>query len=644
METKKLDHLNLNSVDGAQLNLDALYRIAPSVFTEALDPKTGKATRKVNFDALRQLLGDDATDGDGESYQFTWVGKNAAKAEAARSINKTLRPVPGDSVDWGNTKNLYIEGDNLEVLKLLQRSYLGKVKMIYIDPPYNTGNDFVYDDDFARTAAEEDLEAGNIDELGNCYRKNTDSNGKFHSDWCSMIYPRLMVARSLLTENGVIFISIDDNEVENLTKICNEVFGESNYLTTITRATGTPTGGGFDGLVNELDYIIVFAKNISHATINGMEMSDKDSAIYDQEDENGKFLTRSLRRTGGEDRREDRPTMYYGIKAPDGTLIYPKGPTGYDSRWICSENKFKELERDNLIAWKKVIKNGSETWQVHQKFYLEGRTKAPGNLWNDIEGNKKATRDIRNLFDTKKVFDFPKPVGLLKKIISISCNKKSLILDFFGGSCTTAHAVMQLNAEDDGNRKFIMVQLPEETAEDSEAYKAGYKNIPEIGKERIRRAGKKIKEESPLTTKNLDTGFRVFRLDESNYEEVSISPNDYQQDQLNLFADNIKQDRTDLDLLFGAMLAWGVTLDLPMTQEEVDGCTIYTVNNGDLVACFTERITDNVVAAMADKTPLRVLFRDSCFAQDDQKINIYEQFKQLMDWTDDEAFKNIKVI
>ena len=644
METIKLDHLNLNSADGTQLNMDALYRIAPSVFTEALDPKTGKVSRKVDFDALRQLLGDNAVEGDGESYRFTWVGKNAAKAEAARPTDKTLRPVVEDSVDWDNTKNIYIEGDNLEVLKLLQRSYLGKVKIIYIDPPYNTGNDFVYDDDFRRTAAEEDLEAGNVDELGLRYRKNTDTNGKFHSDWCSMIYPRLLVARSLLTEDGVIFISIDDNEVENLTKICREVFGESNYLTTITRATGTPTGGGFDGLVNELDYVIVFAKNISHATINGMEMSDKDSAIYDQEDENGRFLTRSLRRTGGEDRREDRPTMYYGIEAPDGTLIFPKGPTGYDSRWICSENKFKELERDNLIAWKKVSRNGVETWQVHQKFYLEGRTKAPGNLWNDIEGNKKATRDIRNLFDTQKVFDFPKPVGLLKKIISISCSKQSLILDFFGGSCTTAHAVMQLNAEDKGNRKFIMVQLPEETAEDSEAYKAGYKTIPEIGKERIRRAGKKIKEESPLTTQDLDTGFRVFRLDESNYEEVTKSPKDYDQNLLDLFANNIKADRTDLDLLFGAMLAWGVQLDMPMNKEVVDGCTIYTVNNGDLVACFSEGITDKVVTAMASKMPLRVLFRDSCFTQDAQKINIYEQFKQAMDWTDDEAFKNIKVI
>lgn len=642
--TDILKHLDLNSADGTQLNLDALYQIAPSAFTEVRDDKTGVISRKVNFEVLRQLLGDHATDGEGEMYQFTWVGKNAARAEAAKPTDKTLRPVVEDSMDWDNTKNIYIEGDNLEVLKLLQRSYMGKVKMIYIDPPYNTGNDFVYHDDFARTASEEDLEAGNVDELGNRFRKNTDTNGKFHSDWCSMIYSRLLVARSLLTEDGVIFISIDNNEIENLTKICNEVFGECNFLTTITRATGTPTGGGFDGLVNELDYIVVFAKNIERTTINGMEMSSKDAAIYDQEDENGRYLTRSLRRTGGEDRREDRPTMYYAIEAPDGTKVYPKGPTGYDSRWICSEQKYKELEKNNLIAWKRVERDGEQKWQVHQKFYLEGRTKAPGNLWNDVEGNKKATRDIRTLFDTKKVFDFPKPIGLVKKIISISCNKDSLILDFFSGSATTAHTIMQLNAEDGGNRHYICVQLPEETPEDSEARKAGYTTIPEIAKERIRRAGVKIKADSPLTTQNLDTGFRVYRLDESNYEKVSLSPKEYKQDQLDLFANNIKADRTDLDLLYGAMLAWGVRLDLPLQTETMDGCTIYTVNEGDLVACFSENITDNVIQAIADKSPLRVLFRDTCFKDDAQKINIYEQFKQLLGWADNDAFNNIRVI
>ncbi len=640
METKKLDHLNLNSVDGAELNMDALYRIAPSVFTEALDPKTGKTARKVDFEALRALLGDNAVDGDGECYQFTWVGKKAAKAEAARSINKTLRPVPGDSVDWGNTKNLYIEGDNLEVLKLLQRSYLGKVKMIYIDPPYNTGNDFVYDDDFARTVAEEDLAAGNVDELGNRYRKNTDSNGKFHSDWCSMIYPRLMVARSLLTEDGVIFISIDDGELNNMKRICDEIFGSANFRNTILvrrrikSLNSQFADNGLSTMNVAFEYILVYAKS-EQFLMQALRQKKADASTKGRWDV---FWSNA-----------DRPTMRYDIlgftpstgqwrngkeKAEIAVANYQKYLNEYSEEMTIEEY----FEKTGIKEFIRRIPNASGKNGGVQHWVAPSDTMLRTSNWTDIEVSQ-----IGKEIDLP--FDNPKSKQLLIELSKLIRNDKDfIILDFFSGSATTAHAVMQLNAEDQGNRKFIMVQLPEETAEDSEAYKAGYKTIPEIGKERIRRAGKKIKEESPLTTQDLDTGFRVFRLDESNYEEVSISPKDYNQDQLDLFADNIKQDRTDLDLLFGAMLAWGVTLDLPMTKEIVDGCTIYTVNDGDLVACFTEGITDKIVAAMADKTPLRVLFRDSCFAQDDQKINIYEQFKQLMDWTDDEAFKNIKVI
>ena len=695
------NHLPLTTEDGTQLNLNALYKIAPSCFTEARDEKTGALRHVVDFKKLRQLLGDNAVEDEPEAYEFTWVGKNAARREAATPINKTLRPVPESSVDWEHTQNIYIEGDNLDALKLLQKSYLGGVKMIYIDPPYNTGNDFVYHDDFHRTQAEEDLEAGNVDELGNRFVKNTQTNGKFHSDWCSMIYPRLQLAHTLLSEDGLIFISIDEHESHNLRNISDEIFGEANYLTTITRSTGTPTGGGFDGLVNELDYILVYAKNINSASINGLPMSEEDASIYDQEDSRGKFLTRSLRRTGGEDRREDRPTMYYSIIAPDGTKVFPKGPTGYDSRWICSQPKYKELERNGLIAWKK---NKKGEWQIMQKFYLGGRTKAPGNLWTDVEGNKKATREVRDLFDTNKFFDFPKPVGVLKKILTIGSNKDSIILDFFSGSGTTAHAVMQLNAEDGGHRKFILVQLPEETDENSEAYKAGYKNICEIGEERIRRAGKKIKEElqgaalvavrngessqgdlfdqgnqqadghkgRTLQADDLDTGFRVFRIDSSNMKDVYFAPKDLDPKELDLFADNVKEDRTELDLLYGCMVDWGVPLSLPLTKETIDaadghtlakdngtiadghkgrtlqadgnGVTVYTVNDGDLVACFGKPITDKVVKAMADKAPLRVLFRDSCFEKDEQKINIFEQFKQLLGWSDDEALNNIRVI
>lgn len=635
-------HIDMQTPNGAKLNLDALYQIAPSCFTEAKG-EDGEVHRVVDFNKLRLLLGDQTVEDAPEVYDFTWVGKRAALQEAAAPINKTLRPCPEESVDWENTHNLYIEGDNLEVLKLLQNSYMGKVKMIYIDPPYNTGNDFVYHDDFHRTQQEEDEAAGVINEEGERMVKNTSSNGKFHSDWCSMIYSRLMISRSLLSEDGVIFISIDDNEIRNLKNICDEVFGESNFLTCVTRGTGTPTGGGFDGLVNELDYILIYSKNIARATINGLEMSDSDSQIYDQEDQYGRYLIRPLRRTGGEDRREDRPTMYYGIKAPDGTVVFPKGPTGYDSRWICGEAKYNELEANHLIEWKKTERNGISKWNVYQKFYLEGRSKAPGNLWTDVEGNKKATRDIRNLFDTQKVFDFPKPVGVLQKAIKIGTDKDSIVLDFFSGSATTAHAIFQLNALEQSKRTFILVQWPEETPSDSEAYKAGYKNICEIGKERIRRAGKKIKEEHP-EAKDLDTGFRVFKCESSNYKDVAFAPKDYTQDMLAGLLDNIKEDRTDLDLLFDCMLRWGVELSMPLSSLKVDGCTIPNVNDGDLVACFDGNVTEKVIDAIAALSPVRVVFRDSSFNEAANKMNLFELFKQKCDWTDEEVKNNVRVI
>ena len=512
--------------------------------------------------------------------------------------------------------------------------------MIYIDPPYNTGNDFVYDDDFAHTAAEEDLEAGNVDELGFRYRKNTDTNGKFHSDWCSMIYPRLLVARSLLTEDGVIFISIDDNEVRNLRNICDEVFGEKCRVESVIWKNKYGAGAYTVGFISVHEYILCYSKN----PINDLtsELDEEGQNTYNKKDEKysirGGYMTQPLMTNS----LADRPNLMYSIDY-NGHTIYPR------KQWVWSKERLLEAIDNNEVEFNQ-LKDG--TFSVRSKAYLRDkngkiRRGKPLSLMNG-PFNQDGTKDIKELFNGKSLFDFTKPSELIKKFLSLQINNNEdnsfIALDFFSGSATTAHAVMKLNAEDGGNRQFIMVQLPEETPEDSEARKAGYNTIPEIGKERIRRAGKKIKEESPLTTQDLDTGFRVFRLDESNYEEVSKSPKEYEQDQLALFADNIKADRTDLDLLFGAMLAWGVTLDLPMTSETVDGCTLYTVNDGDLVACFSENITDNVVTAMAGKTPLRVLFRDSCFTQDAQKINIYEQFKQLMDWTDDEAFKNIKVI
>ena len=616
----KPNKLELNSVDGTQLNLEALYQIAPSCFTEVKDDKTGELRRVVNFTALRQLLGDNAVEDTDEMYQFTWPGKQEARREVARPTTKTLRPVVEDSVDWDNTQNLYIEGDNLEVLKLLQKSYMGKVKMIYIDPPYNTGNDFVYDDDFAASQDDYDLFAGNIDELGNRYRKNTETNGRFHSDWCSMMYSRLMVARSLLTEDGYIFMSIDDKEAQNLKNIGNEIFGEDNFVAqfVVIRSEG---GGLAKRAVIGHDYLLVFAKDINMVRPLGRP-----------KDIRGKIVN-----INGED---------YWIETDWFREVFGKYGTCHYEDILKFYTQSKKDEIDKGIA------NGEYVLIPRDGKHIVGRYRKvaedTSKFYTIVKHlNKNAVDDLRVL-SMEKYFDYPKPVSLLKEFVLgatiLSKKESDIILDFFSGSATTAHAVMQLNAEDGGNRKFIMVQLPEETPEDSEARKAGYNTIPDIAKERIRRAGKKIKEESPLTTADLDTGFRVFRLDEGNYEDVNRSPKEFKQDQLDLFLNNIKTDRNDLDLLFGCMLDWGVQLSLPMTQEVVDGKTIYTVNDGDLVACFAENVSEDVVKAMAEKMPLRVIFRDSCFAQDADKINIYETFKQKLDWSDQEVVKNIRVI
>lgn len=624
-----MEKMRMESVDMTAQNIDKIAALFPNCITEA-EGEDGKLKKVVNFDLLRQMLSGEVLEGD-ESYEFTWVGKKAAIVEANKPIRKTLRPCPEESVDWDSTENLYIEGDNLEVLKLLQESYLGRIKMIYIDPPYNTGHDFVYPDSFIMDNADYNEGTGYFDEDGNVNfaRENNSSAAKYHSDWCSMLYSRLSLARNLLSDDGIIFISIDDNEQANLKKICDEVFGASNFLTCVTRATGTPTGGGFDGLVNELDYMLIYAKNITKTHINGLPMDEESAKIYDQEDEYGRYLIRPLRRTGGEDRREDRPTMFFPLTAPDGTQVYPIGPTGYESRWICAPETAKRLEENHLLAWKRTKRQGKEVWQVYQKFYLENRTKAPGNLWTDIEGNKKATRDIRNLFDSKKVFDFPKPIGLIKKAIMIGSDKDSIILDFFGGSSTTAHAVFQLNAEDGGRRKFILVQLAEKTPETSEAAKNGFDTISQLGRERICRAGSKIKEESPLATQELDTGFRFLRLDSSNMNDVYYAAGEYTQNMLSLLESNVKSDRTDLDLLFGCLLEWGLPLSMPYTSEQIDGCTVHTYNDGDLIACFDENIPDSVIKTIAKREPLRAVFRDSSFNGSPAKINVGEIFKML---------------
>ena len=633
----KPNKLELSSVNGTQLNLEALYQIAPSCFTEVKDDKTGELRHVVNFKTLRQLLGDNAVEDADEMYQFTWPGKQEARREAARPTTKTLRPVIEDSVDWDNTQNLYIEGDNLEVLKLLQKSYMGKVKMIYIDPPYNTGNDFVYDDDFAVSQDDYDLFAGNVDELGNRYRKNTEANGRFHSDWCSMMYSRLMVARSLLTEDGVIFISIDDRESDNLRKLCDEVFGETNFESCMTwrRRTNQPNDKS-KMIAKVSENIIVYSKNTSYLSeiksFNGVPLSDDRITEYKNPDNDPKGPWSS--------------NPWKAAVGRGGTkyiIVTPSGHT-YNETWYGNQATFNRLLEENRVHW---TDNGKGVPRI--KIYLSESMKSGQAAINFLiceryGSNQEGSATLELLFNKKGLFDNPKPVKLISTFINLATNNNDIILDFFSGSSTTAHSVMQINADNKETRKYIMVQLPEETPEDSEARKAGYNTIPELAKERIRRAGKKIKEESPLTTQNLDTGFRVFRLADSNFEEVKKAPGEYNQTQLDLFLNNVKSDRTDLDLLFGAMLNWGVQLSLPMTSEEVDGKMIYSVNDGDLVACFAEDITENIVKAMADKQPLRVLFRDSCFARDDAKINVFETLKQLLDWSEEEAMKNIRVI
>lgn len=593
-----------------------------------------------------------------EAYEFNWVGKQAARAEVLKPIEKTLRPVKEDSVDWDNTQNLYIEGDNLEVLKLLQKSYLGKVKMIYIDPPYNTGKDFIYHDDFAMSVDEYAEASDSVDELGNKYIKNMDSNGRFHSDWCSMIYSRLMVARTLLSEDGVIFISIGEKESANLAKIADEIFGTSNRLAFFCWRTD----GNFDNqarIKNCHEYIYLYAKNETQILLpKAIDPNiPKDSKIFKQE------IRNTIIKNGPKNPICDVvipigfPCEIENFVIKKDSVVWPKysddviienfkttnkvvASTGWASRAQLVE--FIENDYNPVVDTK-----GQSTVFVLTKTGAIETIKKRGEVshvisfLNGMGGTQKATADMGELGN---YFDYPKPVVLMKYLSKMYSEKDDIVLDFFSGSATTAHAVMQLNAEDGGNRKFIMVQIPEETPEDSEARKAGYNTIPEIARERIRRAGKKIKEESPLTTADLDTGFRVFRLDEGNYEDVKRSPKEFKQDQLDLFLNNIKTDRNDLDLLFGCMLDWGVQLSLPMTQEVVDGKTIYTVNDGDLVVCFAENVSEDVVKAMAEKMPLRVIFRDSCFAQDADKINIYETFKQKLDWSDQEVVKNIRVI
>ena len=655
----------LTSASHSEFTLDALRQIAPSAFTEVRGAD-GELTQKVDFDVLRELLGDAILDDDDDRFGFYWIGKQEAKRAAAEPIRQTLRPVKEDSVDWDTTENLYIEGDNLEVLKLLQRAYLGKVKMIYIDPPYNTGNDFVYDDSFAMNSEELDEAMGNIDEEGNRLRRNLDSSPRYHSDWCSMIYSRLLVARTLLANDGVIFISIDDNEVHHLRKICDEVFGASNFVGQITRkqSSGSKNDTGKNKVITSADYILIYGKG----SFEFNPFLVKNAKKFSRKDEEGNYSLRILEKQGGGDTLSERPSMgysiYYNEKVNDVKLLFdynlnnspvyePQNEELLNKGYVCYRPQPRGSGEMALGIWRWGDGTFIEKFNANVVHFENGRVYAKERETEYIEKypesvlldyiNTQGTNDLKQIF-ADKVFDFPKPVNLIKFLLSLGTSPDSLVLDFFSGSATTAHAVMQLNAEDGGNRKYIMVQLPEETPEKSEARNAGYDTICEIGKERIRRAGKKIKEDPENKNKDLDTGFRVLRVDSSNMEDVYFEPAGLRQENLFTHVDSVKQGRTELDLLFGCMVDWGVELSYPLRREEVAGKYLHIVNEGALVACFDKDISVEVVRHIAEMRPLRIIFREECFATDANKLNIYEQFKQLSGWSDDEVYKRIHVI
>ena len=609
-----MDKLRMETPDLSQANIEKLAALFPACVTEARG-EDGKLKKAVNFELLRQMLSDVVLEGD-EAYEFTWVGKKAAIVEANKPIRKTLRPCPAESVDWDTTENLYIEGDNLEVLKLLQESYLGKVKMIYIDPPYNTGNDFIYRDDFAQSQEEYSEESGQVDENGDRLFRNTDSSGRFHSDWCSMIYSRLMLARNLLSDDGVIFISIDDNEVFNLKELCDEVFGSQTFLATFVWKRRASSQLDKSKCSTDHEYVLAYTgKNFQ--AFRGI---DKDYKGYSNPDNDprGPWTTGDLTvgMTG-----DMRPNQYYDLVDPKTGKVYKPN---YNRVWSYIPESMAQLIAENRI----VFPDDTSKRPMKKRFVseLDSGTN-PQSTWMDGIGmNTEGTRQMYDLFG-KTFFSYTKPESLIKALILQATDKDSIILDFFSGSATTAHAVMQLNAEDGGQRKFIMVQLPEHCDEKSEAYKAGYSNICEIGKERIRRAAKKIAADNP--GKPFDGGFRVFKLDESNMTDVYYSAGEYNQDMLSLLESNIKPDRTDLDLLFGCLLEWGLPLSMPYTSEQIEGCTVHTYNDGDLIACFDENIPDTVIKEIAKRQPLRAVFRDSSFADSPAKINVGEIFKML---------------
>lgn len=668
--------LDRQTRDGAQLTIEQIAAICPSAVTEVRDENTGEPVRKINFTTLRQLLGDLAEDAPHEVYDFTWVGKNAARREAAMPISDTLLPCPEESVDWDNTKNLYIEGDNLKVLKLLQNYYANQIKMIYIDPPYNTGKDFVYHDDFSVSVQEYEEESGARDEFGNRFFVNTESSsdGRFHSDWCSMILPRLYLARTLLANDGVIFISIDDNEVDNLKKIANEVFGEDNYLATLNIQVryGDKSLNEEKDFKPMIEYVLVYAKNskvfipnrpTEEYGLNGFVFEINEITSGEKLNINGQEVILFKKGEWSVKKHEEG-----SLDLLKETWISGSVYTNMSYGQVFQKVVEPRTDIDGLGCLYKVLGRGEDGLGYRYYTGPQKATASRGKMYSgvplsrveEINSGKGSVRykpilcyrdlsaDFGNIrheggipFNSGK-----KPVKMLCDLINLQSDKNCIVLDFFSGSASTAHAVMQQNMEDGGNRKFIMVQIPEIIEENNELYKQGFRNICEIGEERIRRAGKQIKESAGIYAGNLDTGFRVLKLADSNFKQVSFPAKEYSQAMLAGMVDNIRDDRNDLDLLFDCMLRWGVELSLPIERSQADHCQILNVNDGDLVACLApnETITEAVIDAIASMHPLRIVLRDTAFEEASQKMNIYELFKQRLGWSDDQASKQIRVI
>ena len=617
-------------------NIDRIAALFPNCVTEMLDeehstPEKKVYKRAVNFELLKQMLSPDVVDGD-EAYEFTWVGKKAAIVEANKPIRKTLRPCVAESKDWDTTENLYIEGDNLEVLKLLQESYLGKVKMIYIDPPYNTGNDFIYADDFMRSQEEENEQMGMYDEDENRLFKNTDTNGRFHSDWCSMIYSRLMLARNLLTDDGVILVSIGDREVKNLQAILDEVFGANNQVCCFvwkSRAKPTNAGNARFRPQKVAEYILVYSKtNPDNLIFNVVPAKER---TYPHNDENGAFRTTTILTSNRGTFRRDTmrfeshgytPNEDFRWKAGKETIdrLYDTGHMYITDDGTPMEKKYSHEEADPL-------------YPIYT--YMD----------SDLSGTAESGKaDLSGLVGKQHGFDTVKPVQLIKYLIQTFAGKDDTIFDFFAGSSTTAQAVMEQNAEDSGHRKYVLMQINEKCDPTGEAYRAGFKTICDIGLRRMTAAGDKIKSESPMPTQALDIGFRVLKLDDTNMKDVYYAPDDYDQGMLAGLESNIKDDRTDLDLLFGCLIDWGLPLSLPYKSEQLGGCTVHTYNDGDLIACFDANIPESVVKEIAQRKPLRAVFRDSGFASSPEKINVFEIFKLYMPEDANDISKRVRVI